>query len=68
MKIIQRQLNGYLIAKREWISQNDDYNIQHFGITKDTYNKISKVCSDLYGTSGDRLILADINRRLVNEN
>ena len=64
MKITSRQLGGYMVARREWISQNDAYNKQKFGITKDQYNKIHKAVVDLTGIGGGIPSLASINRRL----
>lgn len=41
MRITEKQRSGYIKAKREWVSDNDDYNMRHFGITKETYEKNS---------------------------
>ena len=64
MKITQRKLNGYLHAKRDWISDNDNYNIEHFGITKHEYYAINTAINNLYGISGYYPILKEVNREL----
>ena len=48
-KITQKQLNGYFLAEKEWIGNNDQYNLEHFGIDKQTYSTISRA---LYGSFG----------------
>lgn len=64
MKITQRELNGYMFAKKEWISDNDEYNKSKFGITKDLYCKINRACIDAYGISGYYPVLKEVNKRL----
>lgn len=66
MKINRKQLNGYLMAKRElWgISFNDAYNITEYGITKGQYDKISKAVYNLSGICGEFPSLTEINKEL----
>jgi hypothetical protein len=52
MKITSKQLGCYIMAKREFISENDNYNKSKFGITKDEYYKISHAISEEYGICG----------------
>ena len=68
MKITSNQLRGYVTAKREWISDNDAYNKQKFGITKSQYYAIHHAITDLTGIVGGMPSLAAINRRLENRN
>ena len=64
MKITSRQLGGYLMAKKEWISENDAYNKQRFGITREQYFKINRAISDMMGIGGGIPSLSALNRRL----
>ncbi len=64
MKINQRQLQGYMAARREFISQNDDYNKQKFGINKELYYHINHAVSEEYGLFGQYPELKAINKRL----
>lgn len=52
MAITKKQLMGYMKAHKEFISQNDAYNKQCFGITKDIYFKIHRAIVDIYGRHG----------------
>lgn len=66
LKITQKQLYGYRKARREWISENDAYNVQHFGITKAQYNAIHRAVIDLVGiATGEIPSLVAINRQLA---
>ena len=64
MKITSRQYGGYKKARKDWISQNDAYNKEHFGITKTQYFKIHGAVVDLTGVGGGTPSLAAVNRRL----
>lgn len=65
MKITAKQLYGFKKAEREWISQNDAYNKEHFGITKAQYDAILRAVKNLSGIAGDFPSLAAINRELA---
>lgn len=45
----KKEFMGWKKAKAEWISENDAYNKQHFGITKEKYNEIQKFITDKMG-------------------
>jgi len=49
MNINRKKLNGYIQARKEWISENDNYNISHFGISKNEYYEIDKKIKEIYG-------------------
>jgi hypothetical protein len=66
MKITQRQLSGYYQAHKEWISDNDNYNLQKFGISKKLYGIIHHAIIELNGICGNTASLAQINKRLIN--
>ena len=61
MKMTNKQLGGYHQAKKEWISQNDCYNIAKFGIDLATYNKIHRAEIDAIGICGGSATLKQIN-------
>jgi len=64
MKITQAQLYGYNQAKREFISDNDNYNKTKFGITKELYYTIHHAVIDEYGLFNNYPELKKINKRL----
>ena len=65
MKITSKQLGGYFKARREWISENDAYNIPTFGITKEQFNKIHHTVTDITGICEFQYpTLAQVNRAL----
>jgi len=47
--ITKKMVDGYFKAKREIISENDNYNKQIFGITKAEYKVIDKCIYHVYG-------------------
>lgn len=65
MKITQRQLNGYYQAHKEWISDNDNYNLSKFGIDKKLYGIIHHAIVDINGLCGNTASLSAINKRIA---
>jgi len=62
-KITKKQLRGYLKAKRDTITFNDSYNLDVYGIDQETYGKINKTVSSMFGICPPTSInLAALNR------
>lgn len=62
--ITSKKLRAYKIAHKEWISENDDYNKTHFGITKAEYDSIHEAVQNLKGIAGPFPSLAAIQREV----
>ena len=56
----KQQLKGYFLAKRLVISDNDEYNILHYGIDKSTYFKIRELEWKILGMKQKKLTFQDI--------
>jgi hypothetical protein len=65
MRISQKQLSGYLHAHKDFISQNDTYNKEHFGITKHEYDMIRHAVVHVYGLDDFKPVLSEVNRELA---
>ena len=63
MKFTTKQLNGYYMAKRKYISANDNYNKDVFGITQAEYKVIRQAEQGEYGIcqGANRLSLNKLN-------
>lgn len=61
-KVTPRMLKGYYAAKKEWISENDGYNVSKFGITKAQYGEIRGFELYKYGMFPNVMKVAEINR------
>ena len=64
MKYTRKQLGGYAKANRNWISENDSYNLEAFGITKKQYFEIRRIEQETHGFGGEHITLAELNKRL----
>lgn len=64
MKITKKQYQAFQSRSACWISDNDNYNLQHFGITKETYNIIHHAHIEETGICPSQVSLAAINKRL----
>ena len=66
MKITNKQLNGYHRANSNsfGIGFNDNYNMLHYGITRETSSIIRKALVSLTGSDRTKLPLSDINREI----
>ena len=59
-----REFQGFIRARREWISENDAYNVAHFGLTKATYARIQARLTSAYGimACGEGWNVAELRR------
>jgi hypothetical protein len=64
MKFTKKQFAGYHRAKRDWITANDSYNLDVYGITEAQYGLIRKVEKDLHGIGGGPVSLFELNREV----
>ena len=60
----RNEYGKYLMAKREWISENDAYNISRYGITKARYAEIHHAICELTGICGPMPSIEAINRAM----
>ena len=49
MTLTTKKIKGYYHAKHEWISANDNYNKEKFGITQEEYGIMRRIESSLFG-------------------
>lgn len=66
MKINSKQLQGFYRARKEIISNNDDYNKDIFNITLKEYGSIKRAFYNIFGILGgsNRASLARVNKEL----
>ena len=65
MKLTSKQYYGYQKAHKEFISQNDAYNRDKFGITLAEYNTINHAVKEVHGIIGGFPPYKEVTRELA---
>ena len=67
MKLTTKQYYGYQKAHKEFISQNDVYNKEKFGVTLAEYNLIHHTVIDMRGIEGGFPSYVTVKRALSSQ-
>ena len=60
----KKEFAGYWKARREWISENDNYNVSMFSMSKARFYELNSAYMDEVGICGGSVTLPQLNKRI----